>query len=154
MFTQIHGNLVRQWKGLELLESLLEEEFGLLRARDTDAISALEFSIHELLRQLAVERMEVKNVMQGTKAMEYADLLPREEGEAIRALLIAIDSAEQRCARSASHNAEISLALLDQSHALLTHLHDAVTPKQQNTYGAKGQFREHRLGASLFSGRL
>ncbi len=154
MFTQIHGNLVRQWKGLELLESLLEEEFGLLCARDTDAISSLEFSIHELLRQLAVERMDVKNTMQGTKALEYADLLPQEQGEAIRTLLSATDKSEQHCARMASHNAELSLALLDQSHALLTHLHEAVTPKQQTTYGSKGQFKEHRLGASLFSGRL
>ncbi len=154
MFTQLHGNLVRQWKGLELLESLLEEEFGLLRARDTEAVSSLEFSIHELLRQLAVERMEVKNAMQGTKLAEYADLLPEEEGGEVRRLIAAIDNAEQRCARMASHNAELSLALLDQSHALLTHLHDAVVPKQQNVYSAKGQFKEPRLGASLLSGRL
>ena len=153
MFAQLHDNLVRQWKGLELLESLLQEEFGLLCARDTEAVSSLEFSIHELLRQLAVERMDVKKVMQGTKLAEYANLLPDEEGARLRSLIAVIDDAEQRCARLASHNTELSLALLDQSHALLTHLHDAVTPKQHNVYSANGQFREPRLGATLLSGR-
>ena len=57
MFAQIQGNLNRQLKGLELLVSLMEEEFELLCNRDTDAVATLEFSIHELLRQLAVERV-------------------------------------------------------------------------------------------------
>jgi hypothetical protein len=154
MDAQIYGNLFRQMKALELLESLLEEEFGLLRARDTEAIGSLEFSIHELLRQIAVERMEVKNVMQDTKVAEYADMLVHEEGEAIRELLAAIDKGEQRCARMAGHNAELSLALLDQSHELLSQLHDAVAPKQRNVYSAKGLFAEPRAGAALISGRL
>ena len=34
MYDLIHGNLTRQFKGLELLLSLLEEEFDLLCARD------------------------------------------------------------------------------------------------------------------------
>jgi hypothetical protein len=69
-------------------------------------------------------------------------------------LLRTIDDGEQRCARMASHNAELSLALLDQSQALLTQLHDAVTPKHRNVYSAKGRFAEPRIGAALISGRL
>ena len=46
MFDIIHGNLTRQFKALELLHFLLEEEFELLRHRDTDAVATLEFSIH------------------------------------------------------------------------------------------------------------
>ena len=153
-YAQIHGHLNRQWKGFQLLKSLLDEEFSELREGNTEAISALEFSIHELLRQLAVERMAVKEAMQGTKAEEYADLLPAEEGQSIRQLLRCVDQAEQQCARQASFNTELSLALLDQSHALLSHLHDSVSPKPQLVYGAKGTYREPRPGAALISGRL
>ena len=153
-FAQIRDNLVRQWKGFELLYSLLEEEFSLLCKGDTEAVSGLEFSIHELLRQLAVERSEVKNVMQGTRLEEYAEMLSLEEGGAVRALLASIDSAEQKTARQASHNTELSLALLDQNHALMNYLHDQVVPKPQLTYGAKGMYREPRPQAALISGRL
>ena len=153
-FAHIHGNLVRQWKGFLLLESLLEEEFSLLCANNTEAVGILEFSIHELLRQLAVERTDMKAIMQGTKAAEYAALLPEEEGEEMKKLLLAIDEAEQRCARHASFNTELSLALLDQSHSLMTFLHKNIQPKQEVVYGATGVYREHHIGATLFSGRL
>ena len=153
-FAQIHGNLVRQWKGFLLLESLLEEEFSLLRENDTESVSVLEFSIHELLRQLAVERADMRAIMQGTRAAEYAGLLPEEEGGEMKKLLSAIDEAEQRCARQASHNTELSLALLDQSHSLMSYLHKNIQPKQEVVYGAKGVYREHHLGATLYSGRL
>ena len=153
-YAQIHDNLVRQWKGFELLYSLMEEEFSLLCKGDTDAISSLEFSVHELLRQLGVERNEIKTAMQGTRLGEYSEMLSQEEGGAIRALLVSIDAAEQKAARQASHNAELSLALLDQNHALMTYLHDQVVPKPQLTYGAKGLFRESRPQAALISGRL
>ena len=56
MYDVILGNLDRQARALKLLSSLLEEEFSLLVKRDTDAIMAQEFSIHELLRQLAGEK--------------------------------------------------------------------------------------------------
>ncbi|MDL2272525.1 flagellar protein FlgN [Desulfovibrio sp. OttesenSCG-928-I05] len=153
-YAQIHDNLVRQWKGFELLYSLLEEEFSLLCKGDTDAVGSLEFSIHELLRQLAVERSDVKSVMQGTRLAEYADMLVPEEGDAIRVLLASIDDAEQKAARQAAHNTELSLALLDQNHALLNYLHDQVTPKAQLTYGKKGTYRESRPDAALIRGRL
>ncbi len=152
-YAHIHGNLVRQWKGMELLESLLEEEFSLLRAGDTDAVTGLEFSIHELLRQLASERMEVKEIMQGTRAAEYAELLAPEECAEIKKLLAAIDDAEQRSARQASYNTQLSLALLDQNHELMTYLYDNIVPKQQVVYGAKGTYRSHRPDAALIQGR-
>ena len=153
-YAQIHGNLVRQSKGFELLYSLLEEEFALLRAGDTDAVGSLEFSIHELLRQLATERSGIKETMQGTRLTEYADMLSQEEGDEIRALLSAIDKAEQASARQASFNTELSLALLDQNHALMNYLHDQVAPKPQLTYGAKGTYRDVRPQAALINGRL
>jgi hypothetical protein len=154
MFERILGNLTRQFKALELLQSLLEEEFGLLQSRDTDAVTSLEFSIHQLLRQIALERIDLKKVMQETKLSEYAGMLPEEDGAAITRLYALIDSLEQRSARQASQNAELSLALLDQSQVLLSCLYEQITPRQQNTYGATGRYREERPGAALISGRL
>lgn len=154
MFDLIKGNLTRQFKGLELLSSLLEEEFQLLFHRDTDAVTSLEFSIHELLRQIAVERVDLKNTMQGTRLLEYATLLPEEDGEEVRRLYHLIDSLEQRCSRQATHNTELSLALLDQSQDLLVFLHNQIQPKQTQCYGAGGRLRDTRPQAAIFTGRF
>ena len=152
-YEHIRGNLVRQHKGMELLVELLEEEFSLLREHKTEEVVALEFSIHELLRQLADERGEVKAIMQDTRLTEYADLLEPEQGEEIRTLAQSIDKAEQKAARQASHNTRLSLALLDQSQSLLEYLHDQVAPKAEIVYGAKGAYSTHRPGPALFNGR-
>ncbi len=154
MFSLIHGNLTRQFKALELLEQLLEEEFRLLEQRDTDAVTALEFSVHELLRQIAVERVDLKNTMQGTPLVEYARMLPDEDGEEVNRLFSVIDALEQRCARQASRNTELSLALMDQSQAMLSFLHEKITPPVPHTYGAGGRIRQARPAAALVSGRL
>lgn len=154
MFAQICGNLNRQAKGLELLSELQREEYDLLLKRDSEAISSLEFSIHELLRQLAVERDELKGVMQGTRVLEYAGLLPEEDGDKVRELMTAIDRTEQECAKQAERNSSLSLALLDQSHDLMTYLYDQIQPKQENVYTAKGSYNVNRPQASIISGRL
>ena len=154
MYAQIQGNLTRQFKGLELLQSLLEEEFGLLCKRDTDAVTALEFSIHELLRQIAVERMELKDRMQGISLLEYAGLLPDDEGQEIRRLFHIIDSLEQHCSRQATHNTEISLALLDQSHALMSFFHEQISHHTEHLYSSAGRIRQGRPAAAIYSGRL
>ncbi len=154
MFALIRDNLTRQARGLELLESLLHEEFEHLKKRDTDSIGSLEFSMHELLRQLADERTDLKKSMHGTKIKEYAGLLPEEDGAEVLRLFECIDTAEQRCARQASLNTELSLALLDQSHNLMAFLHDQIAPKPQLVYGAKGRFAAPRPTAALINGRL
>lgn len=154
MFAQIFENLTRQTKGLELLEALQLEEYELLEKRDTEAVSALEFSIHELLRQLAVERDELKKAMHGTRLFEYADMLPEEEGGRVRLQLAVIDAVEQRCARQAEMNTALSLALLDQSHGLMTYLYEQVQPRQNPVYGARGNITKTRPEASLLNGRL
>lgn len=154
MFTRIEGNLTRQFKALELLQTLLDEEFELLTRRDIDAVTALEFSIHELLRQIAQERMALKEQMQGVRLLEYATMLPEEEASKVNKLFYLIDGLEQRSSRQASKNAELSLALMDQSQSLLTYLHNQITPRPANTYGAAGRIRDERPGAAIFSGRF
>ena len=154
MFALIQGNLTRQFKALELLSSLLEEEFELLCRRDTDAVSGLEFSIHELLRQLAVERVELKSSIQGVSLHDYAGLLPDEEGQEVRRLFHIIDSLEQRCSRQATQNTEVSLALLDQSQALLTFLYSQVSRQPEQRYSSAGRIRQDRPEAAIYSGRF
>ena len=152
-YEHIRDNLIRQKKGMELLCELLEEEFSLLQEQKTEEVVALEFSIHELLRQLAEERVGIKTVMQDTRMAEYADLLEAERCAEIKALLKDIDNAEQNSAKQASHNTRLSLALLDQSQGLLDYLHDQVAPKPQAPYGGKKAFRARRTIPALLSGR-
>ena len=154
MFALIQENLTRQFKALELLSSLLEEEFGLLCKRDTDAISALEFSIHELLRQLAGERVTLKNSIQGVSLLDYAGMLPDEEGQEVRRLFHIIDSLEQRCSRQATQNTEVSLALLDQSQALLSFLYSQISRQPEHLYSSEGRIRQDRPEAAIITGRL
>ena len=154
MYDRVIGNLTRQAKGLELLESLQMEEFDLLVSLKTEEIASLEFSIHELLRQLATERDELRKILQGTKALEYAGMLPEEQAERMRRLLTSIDAVEQRCARQGEKNSALSLSLLDQSHLLMNTLHDQLLPKEPSVYGARGACAAQRPAAAIINWRL
>ena len=55
MYQIISESLTRQERALALLHDLLEEEYQTLLKRDANAIASLEFSIQELIRQLAGE---------------------------------------------------------------------------------------------------
>ena len=95
MYSQIYGNLNRQSKGLQLLSALLEEEFAYLSERRMDDVASIEFSIHELIRQLIAEREEIINIMQGVKARQYAEMLPPDEAAAMNKLLDELEENEQ-----------------------------------------------------------
>lgn len=152
-YEHIRGNLTRQMKGMELLLALLEEEFSLLRERKTEEVVALEFSIHELLRQLADERGEIRAIMQDTRVTEYAEMLEPEQCATIKALARGIEEAERKTTAQAGHNTRLSLALMDQSQSLLDFLHDRVAPALQPSYGGKRGFRARRSIPALLSGR-
>ncbi|MDR2503785.1 MAG: flagellar protein FlgN [Deltaproteobacteria bacterium] len=154
MYDRVIGNLTRQAKGLELLESLQIEEFDLLVSLKTEEIASLEFSIHELLRQLATERDELRNILQGTKALEYAEMLPEEQGARVRRLFMSIDAVEQRCARQGEKNSALSLSLLDQSHLLMNTLHEQLLPKEPSVYGSRGASAAQRPDAVMINWRL
>ena len=154
MNKQIHGILYRQYKALELLNELMQEEFALLQERRSSEVSVLEFSVHELLRQMAGERLDLRSLLNGVKVFDYAALIPAEEGDELRELLKKIDALEQLTARQATLNTELSLALLDQSQSMLSFLHDSIVPKNNLLYGMKGQMKENRSEAVLFRGRL
>ena len=60
MIERILSNLGRQHGAVRLLEVLLSEEFSHLSERNPGAVASVEFSIQELLRQLAVERRSLQ----------------------------------------------------------------------------------------------
>ncbi|ATD80355.1 MULTISPECIES: flagellar protein FlgN [Desulfovibrio] len=155
MYTIIHTSLIRQSKALSLLCELMEEEYTALLDRNTDAVVALEFSIQELIRQLAAEKATVITTLAGVRVAEYAGSLSAEEGGALLELLRAIDKAEQGVARQATRNSQLSLALLDQSSRTLQALTSQAMPPKAETYGRRGGMRvQHHPEAALISGRL
>lgn len=151
----IHESLVRQSKALELLRELLEEEYGILLSRDTNGVVSLEFSIQELIRQIAVEKSLVIRQLDGKRVMKYAQSLPDSEREDLEQLFKTVDDGEQHVSRQASRNAQLSLALLDQSTRNLQALTSQVTPPLSGVYGRGGDLMHVRHPqASLISGRL
>ena len=83
MHTTVHTSLIRQSKALALLCELMEEEYQTLLGHNTDAVVALEFSIQELIRQLAAEKATVMKALAGVRVTEYAATLPQAEGAAL-----------------------------------------------------------------------
>ncbi len=154
MYDRIYEALHRQKQAMQLLVDLLEEEYALLRKHDTPAVVSLEMSVHELIRQLAVEKVGVQKMLDGGKLKVYVTLLPEEQGDDLMALFKDMDANEQKAARMASRNAQLSLALLDQSQRVMQRLHSQLTPKHSNTYGRRGYMGKQRPQAALISGRL
>lgn len=154
----IAGALRRQARGLELLEKLQLEEFDLLLGLKVEEIGGLEFSIHELLRQMAAERACLARLLAGPRLQEYAASLDKEgraeQAAELRGLYAEVDKLEQRCARQGERNCSLSLALLDQSHDLMNALHGYIQPPQEPLYQAGGALRRRRPEAVIFSGRL
>ncbi len=151
----IQASLSRQAKALALLRELLEDEYQILLKRDTDAVASLEFSIQELIRQIAVEKSLVIRFLGGQKVCDYAQAFAPQERDLLLELFDAVDVGEQDASRQASRNAQLSLALLDQSSDLLQALTSQVASPKAGTYGRRGGMR-HELHpqAALISGRL
>lgn len=155
MYQRIYESLTRQDKGLNLLRDLLEEEYSILLGRDTNTVASLEFSIQELIRQLAVEKSLVIRSLGGKRVMEFAQNLPHEDSQTIQALFQSVDDGEQAVSRQASRNAQLSLALLDQSTHTLKGLTSQVVPPLAGVYGRRGDMRSQaHPQAALISGRL
>lgn len=151
----IRESLFRQDKALALLCELLEEEYRILLSRNTDGVAALEFSIQELIRQIAVEKTLVIRTLDGVRVSEYAAALPEEESMELLTLFASVDAGEQQVSRQASRNAQLSLALLDQSTRTLQALTSQASPPRAGVYGRKGGMRhEMHPQAALISGRL
>jgi len=160
MYSRIKANLTRQGRGMDLLQDLLQEEFSHLRDRDPDSATRLEFSIHELIRQLTAERLELKGMVQeispGAKRLsELGACLEPEIADAFTALLAELDAKEQVCAIQAEKNGEMALAMLDQSRSLLEFMTKQIQPKSDPVYSARGRYgRNVKPQAAIFRGSM
>lgn len=156
----IQENLTRQLRALELLSSLLEEEFAHLRDRKPHDVSALEISIQELMRQLAAERRSLRRSIGAwrpgmARVREVMMTLDPAESRRLGELLQALDRAEQSCAMQADMNRQLVMGLYDQSMKLLKHLQQAIEPGRADVYSRRGCYAKTRQAqASVFRGRL
>ena len=160
MYSRIKANLLRQGKGLDLLHELLREEFSHLKKRDPDSATRLEFSIHELIRQLTVERRDLRTMVAliSPGARRLSDLgasLDPEVADAFAALLKELDAKEQSCAIQAEKNGELAKALLDQSRSLLDFMTKKIQPKSDPVYSARGRYGKNaKPQAAIFRGAM
>lgn len=155
MYQIIQESLFRQDKALNLLRDLLEEEYEILLGRDTKKVASLEFSIQELIRQLAVEKSLIIRSLGGKRVLEFAEGLLPEQKARLNKLFEAVDDGEQQVSRQASRNAQLSLALLDQSTHTLQALTTQVVPPLSGVYSRNGDMRHvAHPQAALISGRL
>jgi flagellar biosynthesis/type III secretory pathway chaperone len=158
MLERLHANLHRQEKALEYLKTLLEEEFAHLKAHDPQAVVGTEFCIHELLRQMAAERREMRREValispKCRNFRNFLDELDPEEGNGLREIFERADKLEQRVAGMAERNAYLARGLMEQSRGMLEFLHREVQPKGGNTYSAVGRYARSRPQASIMTGR-
>ncbi|WP_432737736.1 flagellar export chaperone FlgN [Maridesulfovibrio sp. FT414] len=159
MIKLIKENLDRQSKAVMLLSMLLQEEFSLLMNKDPQAVTRVELTIQELMRQISIERLSLKNFIQkidpaARRLREIFPAIADEHRTEIEGLLARIDDNEQKSAVQASKNHQLAQALLDQSSSMLDFLHREITPKQQNVYSARGRYTNPTPQASLINGRL
>jgi len=157
MLDRLMENVGRQEKGLEVLFGLLEEEFSLLTGRDPKAVTSCEFSIQELLRQLAAERValrgHVKALDPGARTLKDLARGLGEAGAPLDAVMARVDALEQHCAVQAEKNAHLALALADQSRNMLDFMHKQIQPKGNATYSQRGRVSSGHPEAALFRGR-
>lgn len=155
MYQRIYESLNRQDRALEVLRDLLAEEYDIMLQRDTDQAIALEFSTQELIRQLAAEKTMVIELLGGMRVLQYAATLDEEQGDALLALYSRIDVGEQAASRMAARNAQLSLALLDQSSRTLQGLTSHAIRFKSEVYGRRGgMINATHPAAAIISGRL
>lgn len=152
-------NLHRQKQALFLLSHLLDEEFQHLSKSDPQSVATVEFSIQELLRQIAVERQELKQYIRNLDPSlpairDLPILVDPSCQEDVRTMLRDIDRQEQECGRKAAQNAVIAKGLMDQNQALLDYLTNEIVPKNGHTYSQRGKWRQTEGTGTLFQGKL
>jgi len=158
MIERILSNLRRQLGAVTLLEQLLAEEFSHLSERSPGEVASVEFSIQELLRQLAGERRELHGLYAAMdpSARRLSDVIggfdPASREQA-QSLYTAIDRTEQRGAKQASRNYAMALGLYDLTKSSLDNLQRMLIPKKA-VYGSRGRIASAAPAPGLVSGRL
>lgn len=157
MTRRILENLSRQVQALKLLALLQEEEFAHLTEFRPQSVGALEFSIQELMRQLAAERMDMKAMMGGINpaAARLRDLAGHfgQDWEQISSTLDEMGRLEQYCAKQAEKSHMMAQALEQQTEGYLDFLKDQLTPAKQS-YGPRGVFAKAKPAPAMMRGAL
>jgi hypothetical protein len=158
MTTRIRDSLIRQKKALELMTQLLAEEFSHLTKRDPQAVTGVEMSLQELIRQVADERSALKAMIKaGHGALKLLELVktfePATRDEMLK-LIAGIDALEQAASRQADKNYRLALGLYDQNRALIQFIQNEVAPRKRETYSAKGRYAQESASGTLLRGRL
>lgn len=158
MTSRIIASLDRQGKALALLAMLQQEEFTHLRVLDPTKVAGLEFSIHELLRQIAVERTELRAIYTTIvpAAKRLSDVIHTfsdEQRQRAQALYEGIDRREQACARQAEQNFKMALGFYDQSRSCVEFIQKQLVPTK-DVYTAAGRYARASAEPTLFSGRM
>jgi len=159
MTERIVANLTRQKLTLELLEKLQAEEISHLMDLNPAAVSSVELSIQELLRQLMVEREELRAMTRSIDpgASRLAQILGGMDDlsrKTVNILLHDIDKLEQSRAVQAEKNSRMALALFEQSKSYVSFIQEKITPKPPTytrrgalgTYGPHSRAHGHNLG--------
>lgn len=156
---KIDENLNRQHKGLRRLLTLLSEEYeGLTRPDEAD-LASNQLAVQELLRQLAKEREELVELLpreapEGKKLEALLKGLPRSKQESLRTLVADLGRQEKLCSKQAARNADLSMALVEQSRTLIEYMQEQVTPAGSQVYGRRGVRNTAKPDGSLVQGRL
>jgi hypothetical protein len=157
MTQRILENLSRQYQALKVLNHLQEEEFAHLKEFRPQSVGALEFSIHELMRQIMAERQDVRRMMRELNpgAANLADLAEVFGGDWAKAddLRERIDRLEQTCAKQAEKSYSLALALYDQSSGYVDFFKEKLTPAKQS-YGRQGVFAKAKPAPAMLRGAL
>ena len=141
-----------------LLATLQEAEFTHLRVLDPTRVAGIEFSIHELMRQIASERSSLAAIYAtiSPTAKRLRDVIhtfPEDQARRARDLYEAIDRREQSCARQAEQNYKMALGFYDQSRSCIEFIQKQLVPKR-DVYTAAGRYARSASEPALVRGRL
>lgn len=159
MYQDIHANIYRQKQALSLLIELQGEEFSYLTSGEPQAVTGCEFSIQELLRQIAAERIALKALIEcacpGAENMHgYMATLPAKEKTQAAQIMKQILDLEQECSVQAEKNAHLAFALAKQHHDMLDYMHKKIQPQKTVVYGANARYTQTATQGSVVHGRL
>ncbi len=158
MIKKIKESLIRQYKALCLLLDLLNEEYLFILKRDKDKIGRNELSIQNLLAQIFTERKEffklIKAEFKTEKIEEFVKKLNGDKQE-IENLINKIMEKEQECKICVQRNADLVVALLDQTKELLDNLTENIKKQlsDQRLYSSTGKVESKEVKPLFFDGR-
>lgn len=149
MTHRIIANLNRQKLTLELLAKLQAEEFSHLMELDPTAVTSVDFSIQELLRQLIAEREDLRAMIrsaspEASKLAQILDSMDDVSRKTVNILLCDIDRLEQSRSIQAEKNSRLAVALFEQTKGYVSFIQGKIAPKPP-TYTRRGELGSYAV---------